>query len=102
MSETYSTAALAFRPPAPVPSPARLGLFRLLAALRRNPLECWSEDFFREPISRVGLPTGQVFVLNDPAAIKHVLVDNVANYQKDPLQRRVLSAGLSEGLLSAE
>jgi cytochrome P450 len=73
-----------------------------LQALRRNPLECWSEDFFREPISRVGLPIGQVFVLNDPAAIRPVLVDNTANYQKDPLQRRVLSAGLADGLLSAE
>jgi cytochrome P450 len=73
-----------------------------LGALRRNPLECWSEDFFCDPISRVSLPIGQVFVLNDPAAIKHVLVDNVANYRKDPLQRRVLSAGLADGLLSAE
>jgi cytochrome P450 len=31
-----------------------------------------------------------------------VLVDNSANYRKDPLQRRVLSAGLADGLLSAE
>jgi len=94
--------ALAFRPPAPAPSPTRLGLIKLLGALRRNPLECWSEDFFCEPISRVSLPIGRVFVLNDPAAIKHVLVDNAANYRKDPLQRRVLSAGLADGLLSAE
>jgi cytochrome P450 len=97
-----STEAFGFRPPAPEPSPRRLGLIRLLQALRRNPLECWSEDFFREPISRVGLPIGRVFVLNDPADIKHVLVDNAGNYRKDALQRRVLSAGLSDGLLSAE
>jgi cytochrome P450 len=97
-----STEAFVFRPPAPAPPPKRLGLIDLLQALRRNPLECWSEDFFREPISRVGLPIGGVFVLNDPAAIKHVLVDNATNYQKDPLQRRVLSAGLADGLLSAE
>ncbi len=31
-----------------------------------------------------------------------MLVDNAGNYRKDPLQRRVLSAGLSDGLLSAE
>jgi len=91
-----------FHPPAPVPPPRRLGPIGLLQALRRNPLECWSEDFFREPISRVGLPIGQAFVLNDPAAIRQVLVDNTANYRKDPLQRRVLSAGLADGLLSAE
>jgi len=97
-----STEAAVFRPPAPVPPARRLGPIGLLQALRRNPLECWSEDFFREPISRVGLPIGQAFVLNDPAAIRHVLVDNSANYRKDPLQRRVLSAGLADGLLSAE
>ncbi|MBV9457832.1 MAG: cytochrome P450 [Bradyrhizobium sp.] len=96
------TEAVAFRPPAPAPPKRRLGPIGLLQALRRNPLECWSEDFFREPISRVGLPIGQVFVLNEPAAIRQVLVDNSANYRKDRLQRRVLSAGLADGLLSAE
>jgi cytochrome P450 len=30
------------------------------------------------------------------------LLDNAANYRKDRLQRRVLSAGLNEGLPSAE
>ena len=102
MSRLATTELSAFRPPAPAPSPTRLGLIRLLRALRRNPLECWSEDFFCEPISRVSLPIAGIFVLNDPAAIKHVLVDNAANYRKDPLQRRVLSAGLADGLLSAE
>jgi cytochrome P450 len=97
-----STEAVVFRPPTPAPPARRLGPIGLLQALRRNPLECWSEDFFREPISRVGLPIGQVFVLNDPAAIRQVPVDNTANYRKDPLQRRVLSAGLADGLLSAE
>jgi cytochrome P450 len=99
---SHSTEAVVFCPPTPAPPKRRLGPIGLLQALRRNPLECWSEDFFREPISRVGLPIGQVFVLNDPAAIRQVLVDNAANYRKDPLQRRVLSAGLADGLLSAE
>lgn len=72
-----------FRPPAPTPQPRRLGLFRLLATLKRNPLECWSEDFFEEPIARVRLPFMQAFLVNDAAAIKQVLVDNASNYRKD-------------------
>src|SRR5690242_14414270 len=91
-----------FRPPAPCPSPTRLGLIQLLQALRRNPLECWSRDFFTETISRVKLPIGTAFVVNEPAAIRRVLIDNAANYRKDPLQHRVLRAGLADGLLSAE
>jgi hypothetical protein len=59
-----------FRPPAPRPQQARLGLFRLLATLKRNPLECWSQEFFEEPIARVKLPFMQTFLVHDPAAIK--------------------------------
>jgi cytochrome P450 len=91
-----------FRPPAPRPQPGRLGLFRLLATLKRNPLECWSEEFFEEPIASVKLPFTHTFLVHDPAAIKHVLVDNASNYRKDPIQRRILASGLADGLLSAE
>jgi cytochrome P450 len=40
--------------------------------------------------------------VNAPEGIRRILVDNVANYCKDALQRRVLSPGLGEGLLTAE
>ncbi len=91
-----------FRPPAPAPNSSTLGLFQLLATLKRNPLECWSAEHFSEPIATVRLPIGRVLLVHEPAAIRHVLLDNAANYRKDPLQRRVLSAGQGDGLLSAE
>lgn len=94
--------SIAYRPPAPDPPASRLGLFKLLSALKRNPLECWSAEFFREPIARVGLPFADAFLIHDPAVIKHVLVDNAANYRKDPIQRRILATGLGDGLLSVE
>jgi cytochrome P450 len=74
----------------------------LLRALRRNPLECWAEPHFEHPIVSGGLPIGHVLLVHEPGAIRRVLLDNAANYRKDRLQRRVLSAGLSDGLLSAE
>ena len=37
-----------------------------------------------------------------PAAIRRVLMTNTENYQKDWLQRRVLSAALANGLLTVE
>ena len=91
-----------FRPPAPAPLPNRPGLIELLIRLRRNPLECWSEDLFEEPIARVGLPFKQAFLVHDPDAIKRVLMDHAANYRKDTIQRRILSSGLADGLLSVE
>lgn len=44
----------------------------------------------------------QAFLVHDPDAIKRVLMDNAANYRKDTIQRRILSSGLSDGLLSVE
>lgn len=91
-----------FRPPAPKPQQGRPGFFRLLATLKRNPLECWSEDFFEEPIVSVNLSFLRALLVHDPASIKHALVDNASNYRKDPIQRRILASGLGDGLLSAE
>jgi cytochrome P450 len=85
-----------------MPRPKPLGPFGLLYVLARNPLEAWTVAHFEEPIVRGGLSIGRFAVLSDPAAIRHVLLENCQNYEKDWLQRRILSAGLTNGLLSAE
>ena len=91
-----------FIPPAPTPRLEPLGLIALLRALKINPLEAWTQAHFEQPIVMGGLSIGRVAVVSDPAAIRRVLLDNAANYQKDWMQRRILSAGLANGLLSAE
>jgi cytochrome P450 len=92
----------AYLPPAPKPQPRLLGPIALIRTLKRNPLECWAAQHFEQPIVAGGLPIGHVLLVHEPGAIRHVLLDNAANYRKDRLQRRVLSAGLNDGLLSAE
>jgi len=79
-----------------------LGPLALLRVLATNPLEAWTEAHFSEPVVVGGLPFARVAVVSEPAAIRRVLLDNTQNYQKDWLQRRVLSAGLTDGLLTAE
>ncbi len=104
MSDTVLTRAVArhFRPPAPRPHADQLNRLELLLALRRNPLTIWRRAHFEElHLSGPGMFGYGVFLAN-PKAIKHVLVDNVANYRKDDLQLRVLSPGLGDGLLTAE
>lgn len=91
-----------YRPPAPAPQPRQLNPLRLISVLKRNPLECWSTEHFERLVVVGGLPVGHVVLINDPDGIRRVLLDNATNYRKDTLQRRVLSAGLGEGLLSAE
>src|SRR6266568_4248695 len=92
----------AYLPPAPRPQARPLGAISLIRTLKRNPLECWAAAHFERPIVAGGLPIGHVLLVHEPGAIGHVLLDNSTNYRKDHLQRRVLSAGLNDGLLSAE
>jgi cytochrome P450 len=91
------------RPPAPIPRAQPLGVLSLLKVLATNPLEAWTRKHFEEPVVPGGLPFGRaVVVVSEPAAIRRVLLDNPRNYEKDWMQRRILSAGLADGLLSAE
>ena len=85
-----------------MPRPTPLGPLALLRVLANNPLEAWTKAHFEKPIVLGGLSIGRVALVSDPAAIRRVLLDNTQNYHKDRLQRRVLSAGLSNGLLTAE
>jgi cytochrome P450 len=91
-----------FRPPAPTPRRIPPDLFDFLKAARTNPLTTWTEAHFQEPILAGDGLLGRMTVLNDPAAIRHVLLDNAANYRKDDLQRRVLAPGLGNGIVTAE
>lgn len=89
-------------PPAPSPAEHEFGKLELLLRLRRNPLTVWRRRHFREPVVAGEGLMGYGVVISDPAAIRHVLVENVANYRKDDLQRAVLAPGLGEGLLTVE
>ena len=89
-------------PPAPLPREKPLGGLGLLKALRTNPITIWTRTHFEEPIVLRDTIIGPMCILSDPAAIKHVLVDNARNYRKGVLQTRVLRPGLGNGLLTAE
>ena len=90
------------RPPAPVPLDTPLGPIASIRVLRRNPIETWTKAHFELPIIVGPSILGMTAVVNDPAAIRRVLVDNAANYRKDALQKRALGPTLRDGLLEAE
>ncbi|MDX7951207.1 cytochrome P450 [Lichenihabitans sp. Uapishka_5] len=91
-----------FEAPAPTPHTRPLRTLPLLRALRQNPVATWTERHFEEPVLSGESILGKITVVSDPALIRHILVDNQANYPKDRLQHRVLSSGLGRGLLLAE
>ena len=103
MATTIETGSpVRFRPPVPPPRRTAMGLFEFLKAARTNPITTWMEDHFTAPVVAGDGAMGRITVVSDPALIRYLLVENVANYRKDDLQRRVLAPGLGNGLLSAE
>jgi cytochrome P450 len=70
--------------------------------MRDNPIAVFSEEAFDRLILDQKVLTLRIFLVNDPAGIKHVLLDNATNYHKAEMGRRVLEPGLGRGLLTSE
>jgi cytochrome P450 len=77
-------------------------LRKFLRSVRENTLTLYQPEDFGRDIIASRLLWRRRFVLNDPGAIKHVLLDNAANYTKSELSRRLLEPGIGRGLLTSE
>jgi cytochrome P450 len=91
-----------FEPPAPVPRtipPSRLEIIRVMF---RNPLELWGQPSYTLPYLQVKFFGQLTTIANHPGLIRHILVDNAANYAMQPIRQLVLRPILRDGLLTAE
>jgi cytochrome P450 len=87
---------------APLRPQARTSLRQSLRAMRENALTAYdAEDFSADIIVRRIL-WRRMFIINEPNAVRHVLLDNAANYSKSEIGRRLLEPGLGRGLLTSE
>ena len=91
-----------FHAPAPVPHTKPLGALGFVLTMARNPLAIWAEAAFTEPVIRAEWLGNPTIIVSDPAAIRHVMVDNSRNYVMQPLRQRILRPILRDGLLTAE
>jgi cytochrome P450 len=83
------------------PPPKRVG-FSLGRTGRDNPFERIPLAAYEQPVWRQPTPFMRVFLVNDPAGLKRVLIDEVANYPKTPMERRFFRALFGDGLLSSD
>lgn len=91
------------RPPAPLPPDRPLGTWRFMQTLRSNPIEGFTQAHFEQPlVVTKTILGGPVVVVSSPAGLRHVLIDNAANYPRERIQRGMLEAGMGVGLLAAE
>jgi cytochrome P450 len=88
--------------PAPVPRRGRLSFFEFVRTLRENMIATYAQEAYELPIIQRRMLGRHRFLVNDPAAIKHVLIDNASNYKKTEITRRILEPGLGKGLITSE
>src|SRR5271166_2309630 len=87
---------------APARPKGRINLRQSLRAMRENAATAYSPESFNADIIDQRILWRRMFVFNDPDAIRHVVLDNAANYTKTEISRRILEPGLGRGLLTSE
>ncbi|MGH6798869.1 MAG: cytochrome P450, partial [Roseiarcus sp.] len=75
---------------APIPPQGPMSLWRFVRTLRDNSLATYRAEAYSADIIATRLLWRRTFFLNEPTAIKHVLLDNAANYHKTEITRRLL------------
>jgi cytochrome P450 len=88
--------------PAPVPPRGRMPFLKFIRTLPDNTIATFPQEAYELDIIERRLFGRRQFIINDPVAIKRILLDNVANYEKTELTRRVLEPGLGKGLITLE
>lgn len=94
--------AAPLRPPRPDPAPETMSSFRRIMMIRISGIAGWTERAYQEDMLQGRFLGHASFTLNNPDAIRHVLIDNYENYGRTPPGIRVLRPVLGEGLLLAE
>jgi len=84
-------------PPKKAPS-----LIRQILAPAANQFEALPQIAYEKPVWESKNLFGHSFLISDPAGVKRVLLDNVANYPKTEMERKLLGATVGEGLLVSE
>jgi cytochrome P450 len=92
----------AFIPPAPVVYRKPLPLWRLLWMLNRSSLAIWHDEVFEAPIARRRVVGVEFLVVNDPDAVRHVMVANASNYGRPVSVRRVVRPLGGSGLFLSQ
>src|SRR5690349_22314297 len=91
-----------FRPPRPTYPIKDPSLRDILRAARTNALTTWPESAYEVMVRRERFFGLHAVLLNDPAAIHHVLVENHENYRRPPVAIRLLRPLTGNGLLLSE
>lgn len=88
-------------PPTPPRAPDDMSFLGRVAVLRQNMIATWGQRAYEEDVIKGRFFLRNSFILNQPDAIRHVLLNN-ENYSRTPAGIRMLRPVLGDGLLIAE
>ncbi len=100
--ETGPSSGARFRPAAPVPHNRILSTFQVLRELGRNPIAAFGMHGYNQPYIHSRTFVSDFLMVSDPDGVKHVLLDNAANYVKSIQSQRLTKPALGNGLVTSE
>lgn len=89
-------------PPTPPRASDDMSFLGRVAVLRQNMIATWGQRAYEEDVIKGRFFLRNSFILNQPDAIRHVLLNNYENYSRTPAGIRMLRPVLGDGLLIAE
>src|SRR5258707_1742864 len=90
------------RPAAPVPHTKNLSALEFILELGKNPIAAFGARAYREHYVYERSRLRHFLMVAHPDGVKHVLLDNSANYVKSSQAQRQLKPALGNGLVTAE
>jgi len=106
MEETHVAAKRASMAPPELAGPKApakpLSFFAAFRAMKDNPFATIPVIAYEQPFWQARSMMGNQLVVSDPAGIKRILLDNVANYPKTALDVRILGTAFGDGLLTSD
>lgn len=91
----------ALYPPTVAAPPGPLPLWRFLPTFLRNPLRALPVQVYHEPMF-VPPMRGRLAWVTDPKLVEEILLGNHESFPKSPIERRIFSPILGDGILVAE
>jgi cytochrome P450 len=82
---------------APVPPKTPLGSFDYVRRMQDSAIAGFHQEVFQRPIVETKHWRLHTFIVNDPAGIKHIMVDNAANYVKGTIEQRISKIWTDKG-----
>src|ERR1700684_3788173 len=89
-------------PPSPPRASETMTALKRMALMRESMIATWAQPAYEEDGIHGRFLGRSSLIINNPDAMRHVLVDNYENYTRTPAGIRVLRPVLGEGLLIAE